>query len=135
MIDNTIQLGRRITGALSAKWHNWMARQELASCDAGEIKRMAQELGFTPGELILLAGSGPDAADLLYRRLNALGMDSETIKATVPEAMRDMQRCCSECVAKRRCAGDLDASDDSRWQGYCPNAETLALLKSLKLHQ
>lgn len=47
----------------------------------------------------------------------------------------DMQRCCSECIAKRRCAGDLDASDDSRWQGYCPNAETLALLKSLKLHR
>lgn len=135
MLDSTIQLGRRITEALGAKWYKWQARQELASCDAGEFKRMARELGFTPNELILLAGSGPDAADLLYRRLNALGMDSEKIKTMVPEVMRDMQRCCSECNAKRRCTSDLNASDDSHWQSYCPNAETVALLKSLKLHQ
>ena len=133
MIENTIQLGRRIIGALSAKWHNRMARQELAGCDAGEIQRMARELGFTPGELMLLAGSGPDAADLLYRRLSALGMDSEKIKAVVPEVMRDMQRCCSECISKRRCAGDFDAYDDSRWRDYCPNAGTLAFLKVIPL--
>lgn len=133
MFDSTTQLGRRITGALGAKWHNWQARQELAGCDAGEIRRMARELGFTPQVLMLLAGNGPGAADLLYRRLKALGMDSEKIEAMVPEAMRDMQRCCSECNAKRRCTRDLDASDDSRWQDYCPNAQTLALLKSLKV--
>ena len=132
MIENTIQ---KIAGALSAKWHNWQAQREVAGYDAEEIKRMARDLGFTPDELILLAGAGPDAADLLYRRLNALGMDSEKIKALVPEVMRDMQRCCSECNAKRRCSGDLDAFDDSRWQDYCPNATTLALLKSLKLNQ
>ncbi len=134
MFDVAIRLGRSITGAFAAKWHNWQARQELACCDAGEVKRIAHELGFTPDELRLLASSGSDAADLLYRRLDALGMDSEKFKAMVPEVMRDMQRCCSECNAKRRCTGDLDASDDSRWRDYCPNAETLAFLKVLKLH-
>lgn len=138
MLENAVQLGRRITGAVAAKWYDWRARREqvgeLARCDAGEIANMARDLGFTPDELKLLAGRGPGAADLLYRRLKVLGMDAETLNTKMPEVMRDMQRCCSECNVKRRCTGDLDASDDSRWRDYCPNAETVALLKVLQRH-
>jgi hypothetical protein len=133
MLDNVMRLGRRIAGAFAAMRLKWRGQQEFAKCDVGEINRMARELGFTPDELRLLADSGSGAADLLYRRLDALGMDSEKIKAVVPEVMRDMQRCCSECISKRRCAGDFDAYDDSRWRDYCPNAGTLAFLKVIPL--
>lgn len=131
MLSSPREIGRKLV----KKWTNWRLqreqRAELASCDSGEIDRMARELGFTSDELKLLASRGPEAADLLYRRLAELGMDAKQIDATVPEVMRDMQRCCTECDARRRCASDLAHNVSARWPEYCPNVETIALLKVL----
>jgi hypothetical protein len=134
MLSGAMEIGRK----LAEKWTNWRAHREqlaeLASCDAAEVDRMARELGFTSDELKLLASRGPAAADLLYRRLAELGLNAKEIEASVPEVMRDMQRCCTECEAKRRCASDFAHDVSARWPEYCPNAETIALLRVIGQH-
>jgi Family of unknown function (DUF6455) len=127
---------QKITEALSRRWNAWRATRtqgaDLACCDGAEVDRMAQDLGLSPEELKLLASRDPGSADLLYRRLALLGMDAETIKATLPQVMRDMQRCCSDCAQKGRCVHDLDAGTGPRMPDYCPNAETLAAVAIMK---
>lgn len=135
MLDGAIQIGRRIIGVVATKWQDWRSRRqqmrELALCD----EQMAREFGFTPNELGLLARRGSKATHLLQRRLRVLGIDSKTISATQPDTTWDLQRSCSVCSVKRRCARDLNASNDSRWQNYCLNAQTLAILESLKIRK
>ena len=130
MLDKIAQIGKNAIAALAVKWQNRRERRlqmrELAACD----ELFAQELGFTARELKLLARRGPGAADLLNRRLDALHMDAKAIQAVEPEAMWDLQRCCSICDAKRRCRRDLDTPSDSNWRDYCLNAQTLAILES-----
>jgi hypothetical protein len=41
--------------------------------------------------------------------------------------MRDLQRVCTLCASKRRCASDKEKQSDVDWQSYCPNAITLPL--------
>jgi len=98
----------------------------LAGCGDAETARIAHDLGLAAGELRVLAGKWPDAADLLRRRANVLGIDVVEIERTQQPVMRDMQRVCSICDNHRVCAHDLDRkSRSAAWRGYCPNAETL----------
>lgn len=127
---------QRITEALSRRWNAWRATRaqgaDLAYCDGAEVGRIAQDLGLSAEELKLLASRDPGSADLLYRRLALLGMDTAKIKAALPQVLRDMQRCCSECNQKGRCVHDLEAGTGPLMPDYCPNAETLAAVAIMK---
>lgn len=137
MFDTAMQLGRKVTGTVSGRWTQWRARRarlaDLASCGAAEIDRIARDLHLTAGELKLLAGRDAGSADLLYVRLTALGMNAEKIRAAMPDVMRDMQRCCSGCLEKERCAHELENVPGAP-AAYCPNSETLDALKMMKRH-
>ena len=130
---------QKITQALSERWKTWRANRtqaaDLDCCGSTEIDRIARDLGLPADELKVLAGRDTSSADLLYVRLAALGMDVEKIKSTLPQVMRDMQRCCSDCDEKKRCAHDLESPEGSRMPAYCPNAETLAVLAVTKCRQ
>ena len=107
-------------------------RQNLADLDAfsaDEMARMAQDVGLAPSELRTLAGHGPDAAAPLDRRLHAFGLSSIELAQTVPAELRDMERLCTTCDSKRRCARDLAADPyDPVWRDYCPNQRTVMAL-------
>jgi hypothetical protein len=124
---------RSFTDAVSDRWAEWRARRarvaELAGC--GTAEAIARDLHLPAGELKLLAGRGAGSADLLYVRLAALGMSPERIQVTMPEVMRDMQRCCSGCTEKERCAHELDNVPGAP-MAYCPNSDTLDALKMMK---
>lgn len=97
---------------------------------AGELPdrdsaRIAADIGVAPSELYALAALPPDAADLLPRRLASLGLSEDDVVACAPGVLRDMERLCSYCRSKRRCAHDLKATT-ARWPTYCPNAATFA---------
>ncbi len=81
---------------------------DLAHCESVEIDRIARDLHLPTDELRLLAGHDPGSADLLYARLTHLEIDVEKIRVAAPDVMRDMQRCCSGCVEKQRCAHELE---------------------------
>jgi len=120
--------------SIAATWKNWRRQQtqvaELRSFDAGELKRIASELGLTGADLRRLAKHGPGAADLLRERMAQLKLDPDRIDLAV---LRDLQRCCAECESKGRCAHDLqERSESVEWRGYCPNSGTLDALTEEK---
>jgi len=114
-------------------WRNWngrrKARLDLDCCGAVEMERIARDMGVSGADLSILAGKWPDAADLLYWRMNEVHLDRKEITQREPEVMRDLQRVCTVCGSKRRCEHELAKNpSDPAWQIYCPNATTLSVL-------
>jgi hypothetical protein len=116
---------------LLRRWRNWRAARagldELASSgrEAGSI---ARDVGVSTAELYAIAGASPDSAEQLKQRMNALDLN-----VVDDAALRDLERTCTLCGAKRRCERDLaQAPDDPVWQSYCPNVQTLQALQDEK---
>ena len=120
----------RVIGPFAEWWRRRaLVRENLSDLDAfgsEEMARMAQDVGISASDLRALATHCTGAADLLDRRLEALGVNTEELAHAAPSELRDMQRLCTMCESKGRCARDLAADpDDSVWRQYCPNHETL----------
>jgi hypothetical protein len=93
------------------------------------MERIARDVGVSGADLSILAGKWPDAADLLYWRMNETNLDRREITHADPQVMRDLQRVCTVCGSKRRCGHELaNNPSDPAWQKYCPNATTLLAL-------
>jgi hypothetical protein len=113
---------------------NWFAgksrRAELDRIDDAEVSRIARDVGLSVGELGELVRLGPEAADQLPRRMQAIGLDVEAIGRDEPTVLRDMQRLCAQCSRKGRCEHDLVADPaNPSWQSYCANSTTLRALQ------
>src|SRR5215831_4147327 len=97
--------------AVARWWRNWMgkssATSELRCCGEDEVKRIAQDVGVSVAELHKLASRGPHAADLLLRRMAELDLDRTEVARTEPRTFQDLQRVCTLCDARRRCARDF----------------------------
>lgn len=105
-----------------------LAELELLSTEA---ERIARDSGVGLGDLRVLAGKWPDAADLSERRMATLGLDAAKVHETQPAVMRDVERVCSVCANKRVCEHDLDNDPaNAAWREYCPNEGTLDALRS-----
>ena len=99
---------------------------EIEHLDPQETRCLVQDLGIPAAELRILAGKDKNAADLLARRMETLGLDPARVDSAV---MRDLQRCCSKCKDKGRCVHELeDHPREPLWPKYCPNEQTLAAL-------
>jgi hypothetical protein len=99
---------------------------ELGAVGEAEIGRIAHDFNMSATELRALAAKGPQAAALLEERLAQLGLDPIDSPSLDPAVARDLQRICSMCDARRKCAHELDAHDSSEnWKDYCPNSQTL----------
>ena len=98
---------------------------DLHNLSGREASRIASDVGVGVSELRALAVLPPDSADLLPRRLASLGLTEDDVIACAPGVLRDMERLCSFCRSKRRCAHDLSATT-AKWPTYCPNAATFA---------
>jgi len=93
---------------------------------------MAHDLGLPVSELRKLAEHGPEAADLLARRMAELNLDKNEVAAGVPRTLQDLQRVCTMCESHRQCARDLARDPaDQAWENYCPNAAVLKMLNGL----
>jgi hypothetical protein len=117
-------------------WRNWRGAgsrlTELACCGDYEVERMAHDLGMPSSELRKIANRGPEAADLLLRRMTELNLDGKEVAATAPGTFQDLQRLCTLCENHRQCARDLGRDPtDKAWEEYCPNVAMLKLLDSL----
>ncbi|MDX2202444.1 MAG: hypothetical protein NW223_06830 [Hyphomicrobiaceae bacterium] len=111
----------------------WREQSELSQLPAGELDRVAGELGMTGEDLASLALKGPHASDLLYERMAALGITRDDADRLAHGLMRDLERSCACCADKGQCKGDLaQHPDDPVWKEYCPNAITLESLRRMK---
>ncbi len=121
--------------ALSRWWRDWTeggAASELRCCAEDEIARMAQDAGVSVAEFRKLTRLGPEGADLLLRRMEALELDPKEVSQTERRTLQDLQRVCAMCESHRRCARDLaHDSENPVWEDYCPNAETLKSLNAM----
>jgi hypothetical protein len=119
-----------IVEAITERWSKYRRRRarinELRDLDCGDMRRLVQDTGLSFAELVDLAKTEGDAAQLLYRRMSEMRLDPKKIAGVV---MRDMQRCCSLCASKELCAHELeDEPKQASWPSYCPNKETLEAL-------
>jgi hypothetical protein len=105
---------------------------ELQSFGEKEVEGLAKDAGLTVADFRRLAKLGPNAPDLLERRMAALDLDPTEVSAIAPHTFHDLQRACSFCESQRRCLRDL-ARDPAipAWKDYCPNAQTLMALDAL----
>jgi hypothetical protein len=119
---------------LLARVRDWWRRQnELSLLDSVEVDRIAGDLGMRSDTLRDLIARGPDAANLLYERMRALGMSKADVDHAAWGVMRDLQRTCACCNEKGVCEKDLvEHPGDPVWKDYCPNAVTLDALSKLK---
>jgi hypothetical protein len=59
-----------------------------------------------------------------------LDLDREEVARTEPRAFQELERVCTLCAARRRCAKDFARHSTDDWQDYCPNAATLMALNA-----
>jgi hypothetical protein len=126
IIDNVI-------GPLADWWRRHASVEDnlakLNELGPDEMARMAQDVGVSPADLRALASHCSDAANLLEQRLGALGLTADELRRAAPNELRDMERLCTMCASKGRCARDLAADpDDPVWRKYCPNEQSLIAL-------
>jgi hypothetical protein len=126
--------GHGAVEGLLARVRDWWRRQnELSLLDPKEVGRIAGDLGMSSDTLKELVARGPDAANLLYERMRALGISKTDVDHAAWGVMQDLQRTCACCNEKGVCEKDLvEHAADPVWKSYCPNAVTLDALAKLK---
>ena len=126
LVDLFVSGAHQLTAAAKAFWRRRASVSEIDRLGTLEAICLARDLGISADELRLLAAQDKDAADLLVRRMETLGLDPARIDPTV---LHDLQRCCSKCADKGLCVHELeDHPRDPAWPRYCPNEQTLAAL-------
>ena len=115
-----------VMGPLADWWRKHAeVRDNQANLDAlgpEELARVAQDVGIPASDLRKLAQHCSDAADLLEYRIASLGLSASDLAHDAPAQLHDMERLCTMCEHKGRCARDLAAdASDPIWRRYCPN--------------
>jgi hypothetical protein len=90
----------------------WRRHDELSSVDPKELERVAADLGMSTNALKDLAARGPNAANLLYERMHALGLSKADVDHAAQGVMRDLQKTCACCNEKGVCEKDLAKRPD-----------------------
>ena len=108
---------------------SWRRMHAFDQMSPSEVSRMAHDIGVSTRDLRKMALQPGGKAELLGRRLQALSLDPEDIKALSPLLLRDLERTCALCDEKERCASDMEVSiNPPGWESYCPNSGTLRTL-------
>ena len=103
---------------------------ELRQLDRAEFDRIADDLRVAPADLEQLVRSGPHGSDELHALLLQLGIGEKQLASTQPLLLRDMERVCGLCRHKAQCDRELSAGTAAEhYDGYCPNASTLAAVQ------
>ncbi len=108
----------------------WNNLHQLSMLPDHEVSRIAGEVGMNAGDFMRVAEMPDGAAQLLDRRLAALKLQPDEIREISGLLLADLQRTCSMCADKARCADDMAVDPlAAGWQSYCPNAGNFETLK------
>lgn len=100
---------------------------DLGRLDAAQVEALARDLNLSASEFNSLAIAAPTSLESLRRRLALAGLSEEALAISDCAVLRDLQRVCSQCTSKLRCAADLKRGQVIPPK-YCPNEETLHTL-------
>ena len=117
-------LGNLLSRAKCAISRRW----EVSRLDSREIDAVARDLNVSSAELVSLMLSSSESLESLGKRLAYEGLPQESLAVSHPAELRDMQRICSQCHSKARCARDLRHKRMATPSKYCPNQPTLRAL-------
>ena len=132
-MDDATTSSTGLRGMLQRLQHWWHERQELGALAPGELNRLASEFGLSARDLHDLVAQGPGGAELLKRRLHALGVSRADIERIAPGLARDLERTCGRCGEKSTCQHDLTQDPDgTAWRQYCPNAVSVESVRRTK---
>jgi hypothetical protein len=136
---SVLSLPRGWIEVLGDRWRRWretvVNRIDIDKFSAAELARLARDIGLDSAEFKKLAARDSHSADLLLRHMAALRLEFAAIKAKYPEVIRDLQRCCTICDNKAQCERSLEGNQSlGEALDYCPNKDTLSVLKSDKCH-
>lgn len=125
---------RSAADRIFSRWREWWRRgDELRNLDRHELDRIAADLGMSARDLEDLVSRGPAGADLLRRRMAAMGLATADVERLAQGLMRDLQKTCTCCNEQSVCEKDLARQpDDPCWKDYCPNANSLEAIKGSK---
>jgi hypothetical protein len=131
--DTGVALRNAANDLLARMRNRWRYNNDLRifnRYDSNEMDRMAREFGMNGSDLADLVARGPEAADLLYKRMRALSITQADVARMADGLMRDFEVTCSRCREKGTCEWDLaNRPDDATWKAYCPNAVALEAVK------
>jgi hypothetical protein len=103
---------------------------ETCNCGSEEFACIAHDLNISTGDLNELVRRGSHATDELPKMMAALDIDRSKVAKVEPMVMRDLERVCSLCEQKRRCAHEFTAGTTvEHYADFCPNASTLETLR------
>ena len=100
----------------------------MSNLDVGRVQAIARDLNLSVSELSALAAATPSSQESLRKRPMHAGLSEDALAVSNCDVLRDLQRVCSQCTSKTRCAADLRRGRRATPSKYCPNEQTLRAL-------
>ena len=117
---------REVFNRLAEKWQAHRSARaalaELDEMDPSVVGEIARESGLDVADLREVVAKGADADKLMYRMMEAFGLDAEKLAREAPAFLKDVSIACSRCDDKGRCRRELAAGTARAHAAeFCPN--------------
>src|SRR6201996_8717548 len=122
LIGESDSKAKSIFRRLVDRFSDAMARQrEIMQLDTREIDAVARDLNLSSADFQALSFRPPGLPESLTMRLCDVGVSENELAVAHSDVLRDMERVCSQCRFKSRCARDLAHGRRATPAKYCPN--------------
>lgn len=124
---------REVFHRLAEKWQTHRSTRaalaELDEMDPSVVGEIAREAGLEVADLREVVAKGADADRLMYRMMEAFGIDTEKLAHDAPGFIKEVAISCSKCGDKGRCRRELAAGTAREHAAeFCPNEASFAAL-------
>ncbi|SFU67694.1 DUF6455 family protein [Halomonas korlensis] len=128
--DGINATAERLAHTMAGAWRRGRQHREWLGLDEAGRESRLRDLGLARIDVPLFWSEGSSASDLLPRMMAVYGVDEMTPLVVGNGVKRDLERVCTLCPQKARCARVLDDAPEPETCGFCPNASTLEALGS-----
>lgn len=117
---------REVFSRLAEKWQTHRSTRaalaELDGMDPSVVGEIAREAGLDVADLREVVSKGADADKLMYRMMDAFGIDADKLAREAPAFLKEVSIACSKCDDKGRCRRELAAGTAREHAAeFCPN--------------
>ncbi|WFM71726.1 DUF6455 family protein [Halomonas sp. CKK8] len=120
----------RLAHSMAGAWRRGRQYREWLSLDEASRESRLRDLGLARVDASLFWSDGGSADDQLPRMMAVYGVDEMTPLVVGNGVKRDLERVCTGCPFKARCARVLSEEPAPEACDFCPNAATLEALAS-----
>lgn len=103
------------------------AMKEIGALGAGEAARVLGEVGITRSEFAGAMALPFASEDLVFKGMEAAGIDADEFGARNPAWLQDMERTCMRCTVRGSCRRVQARGEFARrHRDFCPNSRDFA---------